>query len=70
MTRTVLRGGTVGDGTGAPGRVADVLVSDGRIADVGPNHDTSWFVPWMIVIGRSVVRRRVRQGTPRYVVSS
>ena len=41
MTRTVLRGGTVVDGTGAPGRVADVLVSDGRIADVGPSVDTT-----------------------------
>ena len=41
MTRTVLRGGTVVDGTGAPGRVADVLVADGRIADVGPSVETT-----------------------------
>jgi N-acyl-D-aspartate/D-glutamate deacylase len=33
--RIVLRGGTVYDGTGAPGRDADVLVDDGRIAAVG-----------------------------------
>jgi N-acyl-D-amino-acid deacylase len=31
----LLRGGTLIDGTGAPGRTADVLVTDGRIADVG-----------------------------------
>jgi N-acyl-D-amino-acid deacylase len=31
----LLRGGTLIDGTGASGRTADVLVSDGRIADVG-----------------------------------
>jgi N-acyl-D-aspartate/D-glutamate deacylase len=33
----VLRGGTVFDGTGAPGVVADVGVKDGLIAVVGPN---------------------------------
>ncbi len=31
----VLRGGTVYDGTGAPGRVADVGVKDGRVAAIG-----------------------------------
>jgi N-acyl-D-aspartate/D-glutamate deacylase len=33
--RIAIRGGTVYDGTGAEGRVADVLVADGRIAAVG-----------------------------------
>jgi N-acyl-D-amino-acid deacylase len=31
----VIRGGTVVDGTGAPGRVADVAVNDGVIAEIG-----------------------------------
>jgi N-acyl-D-amino-acid deacylase len=33
---TVIRGGTVIDGTGAPGQVADVAVEDGRITAIGP----------------------------------
>lgn len=33
----VIRGGTVYDGSGAPGQVADVAVADGRIAEIGPN---------------------------------
>jgi N-acyl-D-aspartate/D-glutamate deacylase len=31
----VIRGGTVIDGTGSPGRVADVAVRDGRISEIG-----------------------------------
>ena len=33
----VIRGGTVFDGSGAPGRVADVAISDGVIQEIGPN---------------------------------
>lgn len=31
----IIRGGTIHDGTGAPGRIADVAVKDGRIAAIG-----------------------------------
>ena len=31
----VIRGGTVVDGTGAPGRPADVAIADGRITEIG-----------------------------------
>lgn len=34
-TSTVIRGGTVVDGTGAPGRRADVLIADGRVQEIG-----------------------------------
>src|SRR5947208_6320970 len=33
----VIRGGTVVDGSGAPGRVADVAIADGVITEIGPN---------------------------------
>ena len=36
----VIRGGTVVDGTGAPGRRADVAVSGGVVTEVGERLDT------------------------------
>ena len=33
----VIRGGTVIDGSGAPGRTADVAIADGVIAEIGPD---------------------------------
>jgi len=39
MSRTVLSGGRVFDGTGSPVADADVLISDGKIIDVGPGLD-------------------------------
>ena len=32
----VIRGGTVLDGSGAPGRIADVAISDGVISEIRP----------------------------------
>ncbi len=37
MTRLVIRGGNLVDGTGDPRRRADVAVQDGRIVEIGPN---------------------------------
>jgi N-acyl-D-amino-acid deacylase len=35
----VIRGGTIIDGTGAPGRTGDVAISGGLITEIGPNLD-------------------------------
>ncbi len=36
-TDIVIRGGTLFDGSGAPGRAADVAIADGVIREIGPN---------------------------------
>jgi len=36
MAELAIRGGTIIDGTGAPGQAADVLIRDGRVAEIGP----------------------------------
>ncbi len=40
MHDLVIRNGTVVDGTGAPSRVADVAIDDGRVSVVGDVPDT------------------------------
>src|SRR5215211_6657431 len=37
MAEVVIRGGTVFDGSGTPGRAADVAIADGVIQEIGPN---------------------------------
>jgi imidazolonepropionase-like amidohydrolase len=39
MTRTLLRGASVFDGSGADPRPADIAIEDGRIVDIGPGLD-------------------------------
>jgi N-acyl-D-amino-acid deacylase len=41
VSRMLVRGGTVLDGSGEPGRAADVLAVDGRIAEVGSDLDAT-----------------------------
>jgi len=53
----VLRGGTVLDGTGAPGVVADVAVRDGLIAAIGPD----------LAKGREEIDAQGRLVTPGFV---
>ncbi len=36
MSTTLIRGGTVVDGTGTPGVAADVLITDDRVTEIGP----------------------------------
>ena len=58
MTRTLLTGGRVFDGTGAAPGEADVLVEDGRILQVGPGLDGDEAVD-VDEIGRASCRERV-----------
>ena len=39
--QVVIRGGTVVDGTGAPGYAADVAIADGRVVAIGPGLDVA-----------------------------
>jgi N-acyl-D-aspartate/D-glutamate deacylase len=39
MTRAVLQGGSAFDGSGAAPAVADVMIDEGRIVEVGPGPD-------------------------------
>lgn len=57
MFDTVIRGGTVVDGTGAPAREADVALLGGKIAAVGPN----------LGPGREEIDARGRVVTPGWV---
>ena len=50
----VLAGGTVIDGTGAPARVADVAITDGRITAIEPNILPDQADRWIDVSGRVV----------------
>jgi imidazolonepropionase-like amidohydrolase len=76
MTRTLLTGATVIDGTGAPAAPADVVIEDGRISGVGAGLDGdesvdltgSWLLPGMIDchvhVMTSSINRLFRLDTP------
>ena len=62
MTRTVLAGGRLFDGTGTDPAAADVAVEDGRIVDVGTGLDGDVVVD---VAGRTVLPGLLRLPHPR-----
>ena len=60
----VIRGGTVVDGTGSPGFVADVAVQDGLIVAVGPRLlDDPRYVGATVIDADELARDAVRPGS-------
>ncbi|MGE0706828.1 MAG: amidohydrolase family protein [Planctomycetota bacterium] len=59
MSELLIRGGTIFDGSGAPGRVADLLVRDGRVAAIGPELEAP--------PGAEVIEAEGRWVTPGFV---
>jgi imidazolonepropionase-like amidohydrolase len=78
MTRTVLHGGTVFDGTGAPAASADVLIEDGKIIGVASQLDGDdgidvsgkWLIPGLfdchthVMVGPELMDVARRVNTP------
>ena len=78
MTRTVLHGGMVFDGTGAPAASADVLIEDGKIVDVASQLDGDegvdvsgrWIIPGLfdchthVMFGPELMDTARRVNTP------
>jgi N-acyl-D-amino-acid deacylase len=60
MNGTLIRGGTVIDGTGAPGFAADIRIRNGLIAEIGPNLKTD---------GESVIDASGAYVTPGFIDS-